>query len=155
MVALTVELMVPPAMVRPPVVMRRSPALMPALKDEEAAEVFKRDPEVRVIPFEDARPAAERPPVKVEVAPVFPTMRLPPAMVMPPVVIRRSEAAIPPAKDEEAVADELMAPVPVRVRPFELERPAEVMPPAKVEEPRPCPTVRRSAPMVPETESCA
>jgi hypothetical protein len=42
---------------------------------------------------------------------------------------------IPFAKLEVAVAPELMAPVPVRVRPPEDERPAVATPPEKVEEP--------------------
>ena len=60
---------------------------------------------------------------------------------------------IPLAKVEEAVAVEVMAPVPVRVMPLDEERPWTLKPLAMVDEAPPLPMVMRSAPMVPATDS--
>jgi hypothetical protein len=104
----------------------------PPVRVEVAFEVELMIPPVRVMPLLEERPFADTPPVKVEVAPVLFTMRLPPAMVTPPVVIRRSAAVIPAVKEEEA--EEVFRSEPaVRVRPFDEERPTVVRP-WKVEE---------------------
>lgn len=64
-------------------------------------------------------------------------MKLPPAapvMAQLPATEKQPAARLMPfAKDDVAVAPELMAPAPVNVRPFDEERPAVVTPAAKVE----------------------
>lgn len=125
-------------------------------------------PPVTVRPFEEKRPAVWKPPATVEEAPVpvkfkkeawrLPVKvlvaltvetKLPPPMVMPPVVTLRSSAWRPPAKVEVATLVWLME-LPVMVRPLDEERPAVFTPPWKVEEAEPLPVTRSE----PETESC-
>ena len=96
----------------------------------------------------------------VEVAAPAVVRKMPPATVSPPVVIRRSEADIPPENVEVAVARERIAPLDaVIVRPLEVDIPLVRTPPANVEValvPVPCasivpPNTDEVAPPVPVT----
>jgi hypothetical protein len=76
-------------------------------------------------------------------------MRLPPAMVMPPVVTRRSKVWRPPARVEVETLVWSNEP-PVKVSPLDEERPAVFTPPWKVDDAEPLPVTRSE----PWTESC-
>ena len=100
MVALTVETRLPPAMVKPPVVIRRSRAFKPPASVLVATLFWEREPAVRVRPWEEERPAALIPPEKDEEAEALEVMAPVPVRVRP-LLEERPAVVTPPAKVEE------------------------------------------------------
>ncbi len=102
----------------------------PRYRNMPRAEEAKTSPEVMVNPLDDARPPAEIPPVKVEVAASLDTIT--PEESVRPLEEESPAVVTPPEKVEVAVPCASKAPEEI-VRPLDEARPTVVTPPRKVE----------------------